>query len=507
MKHLRLILVVLAFALCFPKSSLAKVEVDWGAFVDADIRIAVDRVPDPAIVWNRATLGGDIKVDLVPNRLRFVGDLEFTWTGLTKDTDFQGLTTRDAVSPWFIDSEAVYVEALELLPGLDFRMGRQIVHWGTADMFNPTNNLNPLNLEDPLEFGKTRANQMIRLDWALGDNFIFTGVWVPVFQPALLPKSALAALGDPAAKVPFASPYTRLAVEKLRDIWLSNPDAYFIETPVIHAPMPDTTLANTQFGLKVLWSMGLFDMSLSYYYGRDDIPISIRSFSVLGGQTVEDGVTRQIVKTDVTLVYPKMQVVGFDMAGQIPFLDNAGIWFEGAFVFPEELKMDFDITAVVPGEPINDIVVDSQPFFKCTLGMDYSVNQYLFMTAQYVHGFPDEFGANNIHDYWVAGFDLKFFQDQLLVRLFIIGEFPHEDDDINLDTNGDGMLNASPSASGARNDGIIGSNVIYPQITYKPVDSLDLTLGGYFLLGHEESKFAMDAAGPSLVFLQTRASF
>jgi hypothetical protein len=494
--------------LCFPKSSLAKIEVDWGAFVDADIRVGVVQVDKPIIVWNRATLGGDLKVDLVPNRLRFVGDLEFTWTGYTEDTDIRGLTTRAAVSPWFIDSSAVFVEALDLLPGMDLRVGRQIVHWGTADMFNPTNNLNPLNLEDPLKFGETRANQMVRIDWSIGDNFIITGIWVPVFQPALLPKSALVALTDPAAKVPYANPHTRLEVEKLRDIWLSNPDAYSIEEPVVHATMPDFTLANSQVGLKVMWSMGLFDMSLSYYYGRDDVPVSVKSVSYLGGQTVEDDVTKQIVQTDVWLVYPKMHVAGFDFTGQIPFLDNAGIWFEGAFVFPEQTQMEFDISNVVPGSNvIVDDVVSSQPFFKCTAGMDYSVNQYLFITGQYVHGFPDEFGAHSIHDYWVAGFDLKFLQDQLLLRLFFIGQFPYEDDDLNLDTNGDGKLNSHPSASGARNDGTISSYVIYPQITFKPMDSLDLTLGGYFLLGHEESKFGMDAAGTSQIFFQTRASF
>jgi hypothetical protein len=508
MKHLRLIFTILAFALCFSKPSFAKIELDWGAFIDADIRIGVDRVDEPRIVWNRSTIGGDLRVDLVPNRLRFVGALDFTWMGRTEDMNFEGLTTRAAVSPWFIDSSAAYVEALDLLPGLDFRVGRQIVHWGTADMFNPTNNLNPLNLEDPLRFGETRANQMIRLDWAIGDNFIITGVWVPVFQPALLPKSGLVALSDPTAKVPYSNPHTRLEVENLRNIWLSNPDAYSIETPAVRATMPDFTLANSQFGLKVLWSMGLFDMSLSYYQGRDDIPVSVKSVSNLGGQTVEEGVTKQIVQTNVTLVYPKKKVVGFDFAGQIPFLDNTGIWFEGAFVFPEQIQMEFDISDVVPGSNIIvDDVVSSQPFFKCTAGLDYSVNQYLFLTGQYVHGFVDEFGAHKIHDYWVAGFDLKFLQDQILVRLFFIGQFPYKDDDLNLDTNGDGKLNSHPSASGARNDGTISSYVIYPQLTFKPVDSLDLTLGGYFLIGHEESKFAMDAAGPSLVFLRTRASF
>ena len=38
----------------------------------------------------------------------------------------------------------------------------QVVQWGTADMFNPTNNLNAPDLEDPLMFGESVANEMVR---------------------------------------------------------------------------------------------------------------------------------------------------------------------------------------------------------------------------------------------------------------------------------------------------------------------------------------------------------
>ena len=46
-----------------------------------------------------------------------------------------------------------------------------------------------------------------------------------------------------------------------------------------------------------------------------------------------------------------------------------------------------------------------------------------------------------------------------------------------------------------------------PSILVKPVDGLEITTGAYFLFGHEESKFGMPAAGPSLAFLRAKASF
>ena len=62
--------------------------------------------------------------------------------------------------------------------------------WGTGDKFNPTNNLNTLDLSDPLLFGKALANNMIRADWnPWGDLILTRGVG------ADLPPGAAAAHG------------------------------------------------------------------------------------------------------------------------------------------------------------------------------------------------------------------------------------------------------------------------------------------------------------------------
>ena len=208
----------------------------------------------------------------------------------------------------------------------------------------------------------------------------------------------------------------------------------------------------------------------------------------------------------VKLVYPKKQVLGFDLAGQLPFLDDAGFWLEGAVFFPEAVEMSFDITEVAPGaEVIVDDVVTDQPYFKYTIGADYSINEHLFVTAQFLHGFLDEFGSHAVNNYWIATVDIKMLQDRLLLRLVGMGELPHEDDDIPLDDDGDGQVESF--AAGATNDGTIGSLVLFPSIVVRPIDGLEMSLGSYFLFGHEESKFGMPAAGPSLAFFRAKASF
>jgi hypothetical protein len=226
----------------------------------------------------------------------------------------------------------------------------------------------------------------------------------------------------------------------------------------------------------------------------------------LTDETSPSGNPKIGVKTDVKVIYPKKKVVGFDFSGQLPFLDDAGIWFEGAFIFPEAAGMVFDVTKVVTSARIitGESVTDT-PFFKCTTGMDYSINEYLFVTGQFIHGFVDEFGSHKINDYWIVASDVNLLNQRLMLRFAVIGEFPHEDDDITLNVDGDQFVDSF--ADGATNDGTISSYVIFPQVTVKPLDALELILGGYFLLGHAESKFAMPAAGPSLVFFRAKASF
>ncbi len=509
MMRVAFIIAIIAASVSMTSVATADVEVDWGAFVENDLWASVHRVDEPGIYRNQTALGFDLKASLVPDKLRFVGDIQFVWTGFTRDTEFEGLTTRNTVSPYHFESQAAYIEVIEILPYLDLRVGRQIVQWGASDVFNPTNNLNAPDMEDPLKLGELVANEMIRLDWNPGaDNFIFTAVWVPVFQPAMVPGSALLAVGDPESMFPFVSPQTRLRAERIRNIYLRNPEYYNIHQPHVVASMPEFSMANSQVGLKMQWLVGMFDMSLSYYKGIDTFPVPVKSYSSAerAGESAADGTPILDVDSDVKLVYPKKQVLGFDIAGQLPFLDDAGFWLEGAVFFPEAVQMSFDITEVAPGaEVIVDDVVTDHAYFKYTIGADYSINEHLFVTAQFLHGFLDEFGSHAINNYWIATVDIKMAQERLLLRLVGMGEIPHEDDDIPLDDDGDGRVESF--AMGATNDGTIGSLVLFPSIVVRPVDGLEMALGSYFLLGHDESKFGMPAAGPSLAFFRAKASF
>lgn len=71
---------------------------------------------------------------------------------------------------------------------VDFRIGKQIIVWGRADKFNPTDNLSPRDYtllvpeDDDQRSGAYAAKATYNFkDWSL------TGIWLPEFRPNVLP--------------------------------------------------------------------------------------------------------------------------------------------------------------------------------------------------------------------------------------------------------------------------------------------------------------------------------
>ncbi len=66
----------------------------------------------------------------------------------------------------------------------DFRFGKQIIAWGRADRFNPTDNLTPRDFTllapetDEDRFGSVAA----KVSWNINSSMSLTGVWLPMFR-------------------------------------------------------------------------------------------------------------------------------------------------------------------------------------------------------------------------------------------------------------------------------------------------------------------------------------
>jgi hypothetical protein len=127
--------------------------------------------------------------------------------------------------------------------------------------------------------------------------------------------------------------------------------------------------------------------------------------------------------------------------------------------------------------------VRSTPFIKATAGFDYTFGKHVYVQMQYLRGFIDEFGADHIGNYLVGGTDLVFFGRHLILRAFGVVDFPT-----------------------GRGDN--GSYVIYPELAaIPPWGFVTFSLGSFFLLGQEDTKFGQKAAGSSIVFFKVVGQF
>ena len=436
--------------------------------------------------------------------VEIVGDIEPVFMGTNQSRELNDLASMYYMNRFHVESDAAYVALHELAPGLDVKVGRQIVIWGTADKFNPTNNINPDDLEDRPLFTEPIANQMVVVDYhPLKDKVWFQGVYVPLFYPALLPPSAAAGLKDPYAEVPFANDADKAKIFHLQDVFLPT-NVKYLPRVNGHVIMPDQTLANGQAAAKIGSHLGEIDFSLSYYYGRHDIPlpVEVKSTQVASfdspGEVAPDG-QRYWLQSDAYLIYPRMQVIGADFATQIGFLGNMGLWGEMGLFIPKEerlriempLAFGVDVTpddgVANPVKAVEGISVAKTPFIKATAGVDYTFGKHVYVQAQYLRGFIDEFGSAHVGNYVVGGTDLVFFGRHLIARAFGVVDFPSN----------------NPAGEGA-------SGVIAPALLITPPWGFaTFEIGSFAFVGREgaRTKFGQKAVGSSIAYFKVIGTF
>ena len=459
-------------------------------------------VPRGTISRNENRL--EFTVAYQPNdHVRIVGNLEGVFLGASQVSTLNDLATRQMLTPFHFESDAAYVALLDLLPGLDITLGRQIVVWGTADKFSPTNNINADDFEDRPLFTEPIANQMARVDFApWGNKLWFQGIYIPIFYPALLPPSASFALADPQSPVNFANTEDQDKLAFLQNFITAN-DRF---NPRVTAGVesPPLNIANGQAAFKVGSTIGPVDLSASYYYGFFDIPIPHETKSVQLAPLMDEPIDGYWFQSDVTLVYPRMHVAGLDFATQIPFLHDMGLWGEAALIIPTqeyafnvELPLNLDITpddgVMNPVSSFSGPVVKKQPFVKATVGADYTIAKRKgaplkgapawYLNVQYLRGFLDDFGANNVGNYLVAGSELVFFGRNLVFRFFTVTDFP-------------------------KNSADKASLVLAPNLIIKPPwGYATLELGGFAFIGRNDTKFGQTAVGSSIAYMKVVGEF
>ncbi len=138
-------------------------------------------------VWNENRL--DLQLDKkVTGKSKFHSEVWLRNIGLPKTATANDLYSKGITDPYNLEIREAYVEIYGFLSKkLDLKIGRQRIAWGTADKMNPTDNLNPYDLEDILDFGRHRGSDAINLNYYFNSDFSLQAVFIPVFQLANLP--------------------------------------------------------------------------------------------------------------------------------------------------------------------------------------------------------------------------------------------------------------------------------------------------------------------------------
>lgn len=232
--------------------------------------------------------------------------LDSRWSGVVRTYGKMELTAYHPQSERRIRviPEQAYLD-LYLGP-IDIRAGFQIFAWGVAELYNPTDRLNPLDFTDILEAEK-EGSLALKIITSFS-NWSFEAIWIPLPEDSLLPSSS----GR------FFLP-TRIVTALGPNI---NVTSFSLK--------PRRSLKNPQFAGRVRGIVGRFDLAFSYFYGFVTVP----NVEVVAGPL--DPITNAVPVT-VTQVFPREHVIGVNLATTI---DRLALHLESAVTIPKETGRD-----------------------------------------------------------------------------------------------------------------------------------------------------------------------
>jgi hypothetical protein len=396
-------------------------------------------------VWNENRLTLNLEKKISGNS-KFYSEVWLRNIGLPNIITSADLYNKGIVDPYNLEIREAYIQITGFLTKkLDLKIGRQYIVWGTADKLNPTDNLNPYDMEDILDFGRHRGSDAINLNYYFNNYFSMQGVFIPFFQPANLP----AGIFSDALNPPVPELGQGMVLKEYSDTIL----------------MPRYSIGQSSVsGLKFKGFAGGVDFSLSYVWGIDGLPFNTRNtFSpvdAIGGTNISS-----------QLSFSRTHIIGADLATS---LAGIGFWAEVAAFIPEkDIVMVNDLSAFYPMSPVpvtqDTLILDkTKPYVKFIVGGDYFFADGSYFNLQYLHGFIHERGNKNLNDYFFLQYEKKFFNEKLKVApvtgAFIVANWNEIQDNYAL--------------------------VYMPEISYKATVNAEITLSAAFFDGKGDNFFS-----------------
>jgi len=406
-----------------------------------DQRFLLEGPNDWAWNENRLTLKLDKKIT---GNSKFYSEVWLRNIGLPQANSSADLYNKGIIDPYNLEVREAYVQLFGFLSkNLDVKIGRQRITWGTADKLNPTDNLNPYDFEDVLDFGRHRGSDAISFDYYFNSEFSLQGAFIPFFQPANMPVGIFATALSPSMEMPQGMTLMGM-------------------TDQVYLPQYNLGESSTA-GAKFKGFAAGFDFSLSYVWGRDGMPIgtynTFTPVDTMGGISIHSD-----------LSFYRTHIFGADMAGSI---GGVGVWAEAAAFLPEnDVVMTNDLTAFYPTSPVpvtqDSTVLKKEAYVKFVVGGDYNFANGHYLNFQYMHGFINERGRDALNDYFFVQYQMKFFDDILKFTPLAGGFIVSDWDDIE------------------NNYAIIYA----PELSYMATDNAEISVSAALFDGKGDNMFA-----------------
>ena len=437
-----LVIIILLLASNVVKAQEAAAKLKLSGELITDERFLLKEPNSWAWNENRLSLKFDKKIKA---NSKFHSEVWFRNIGLPNLTTSANLYNKGIVDPYNLEIREAYVQINGFLSkNLDLKIGRQFIVWGTADKLNPTSNLNPYDMEDILDFGRHRASDAINMNYYFSNDYSLQVVFIPFFHPVNMPIGIFAD-----ALSPSISLSQGMVLRGMSDTLL----------------MPKYNLQESSTaGFKFKGYFKGIDFSLSYLWGRDGLPIATRNTFIpidnLGG-----------ININSQLSFTRTHIIGADLSTSIV---GIGFWAEAAAFIPENnVIMTNDLSALYPLSPIpvtmDTMLLDkTKPYIKFILGGDYNFSDGSYINIQYLHGFINETGSDNLNDYFFMRWEKKFFNEKLIIApiggAFIVTDWGKIKDNYAI--------------------------AYIPQITYKATDDIEIILSAAIFDGKGDNLFA-----------------
>ena len=328
----------------------------------------------------------------------------------------------------------------------DFRIGHQIVAWGRADGFNPTDNITPRNMlvRSPDEDDRREGNFLIRAHYNV-HPFRLEAIWAPSYRYSVVPTDLL----------PFP------------------PGVHLIDPEY-----PNAKLKHSAFAFRLNFEWPAIDGSISYFNGHNPFP---------GIAANAPEIPTNTISQEILLKSYRMHVLGADF--QTTVAGSLGLRGEIAYRKPHD---DYETSIHIPN-----------PDLHYVLGIDKEFSGSFSLILQYMGRIVFDF-----KDLQLPMNQVERFKYVLEGKNRLINSQQYEISHSLSWRSGQSLLHETLRIELLGLFNMTSEEILLrPKLTYDLTDAFTFIVGGELFSGSEETLFGAIDSALNSIFLELKASF